>query len=334
MNELETNLKKFYSLPFAKACANGFSALVVALKLASIGHGDDVLVPSFTMAAVANAVLTVGGKPIFVDCDEDALNPSPNQFDMKMTPHTKALIVTHTYGYPADCFSLAKLCERRNIILIEDIAEAIGVKYNDKLVGTFGDFACASLYANKIITAGDGGFVLSKHKNLENRAASYLNHGFSTDFHFIHFEQSGNYKMSGLQAAFAAPAVEDIPIVIKDRERISALYRKHLEGLEKLSTIPKNKFGIDAPWMFGVLAESKDQRKRIRSELAHQGIETRDFFFPLHIQPMIIDKFGLTEEQFPNAVFLGTRGFYLPTFFGLKEEEIEFVCSHLKKATH
>ena len=327
VTELESALKEFYTVPFAKACSSGYSALVLALKLANVGKNDEVVVPSFTMVAVVNAVLTVGATPVFVDCEKDHVNPSPIQFEQKITFSTKALVITHTYGVPGDSINLARLCKKRNIVMIEDIAEAIGVEISGQKAGTFGDFACASLYANKIITSGDGGFVLSKHHDLDSRAKSYTNHGFCEKYHFVHLEHSGNYKMSGLQAAFVIPAVQEIPKVNEDRKRISETYRKHLEDVESLKLLPKNEYGVDTPWMFGVLVESKEKRKYVRQELANNRIETRDFFFPLHLQPMMSELF--VGESYPNTEYLGSHGFYLPTYYGLEEKDIEFICTCL-----
>lgn len=337
VKEFEAELRNYFQVPFAKSCSSGYSALVLALKLACVKPGEEVLIPTFTMAAVVNAVLTVGARPIFVDCEEGNLNPSVSQYKQHITSSTSALIVTHTYGIPADCLSLKMFCEEKRITLIEDIAEAIGSEYCGKLVGTFGHFACASLYANKIITAGDGGFVLSncdiiEADELTQRANSYANHGFSKDYHFVHFESSGNYKMSGLQAAFAIPAVAHISEVVEDRERIAGCYRRHLSEIPGLHLIPKNKYGKDAPWMFGVMVESKKLRTEIRQKLADSGIETRDFFFPLHLQPMMLDLFGSFVEEYPHAEQLGMTGFYLPTFYGMKDTDVEQVARCLKKA--
>ena len=332
VNEFETKLKEFYSLPFAKGCSSGFSALVLALKYAGIGKGDDVIIPSFTFVAVVNAVFTVEANPIFVDCAEGQFNPSSSNYEEKITASTKAIIVAHTYGVPADCHALSTLCKSRGILLIEDIAEAIGTRYKGKLVGTFGDFACSSLYANKVITSGDGGFVISKKEPDPLIAYSYGNHGMLKDIRYFHLVQCGNYKMSGLQAALVIPAVNEIPMVMEDRKRISLSYRKHLSNVPGIVLQPANIYDVDAPWLMGVLAKSKQHRTAYRKDLSKDGIETRDFFFPLHLQPSVIDQIGLGKESLCNAVHLATHGFSLPTCYGLKEEEIELVCNSLKKA--
>ena len=333
VREFERELCAFYGVHMAKACSSGYSALVIALKLAHVGRGDTVLIPSLTMAAVLNAVLSVGASPVFVDCAAGELNPAVEDYAAKITPQTRALIVAHTYGVPADCSALQRFCRERNLTFIEDIAEAIGTKYRGKLVGTFGDFACASLYANKAITSGDGGFVLSTRSedDLKERADSYANHGFTKDYHFVHFEESGNHKMSGLQAALITPAVSRIPHVMEDRNRIARQYRSELQDVSGLTLMPLNPEGLNTPWVFGVMAESKAKRKVIRQALAREGYETRDYFFPLHLQPITL---MLTQElsSLPNAEDMGGRGFYLPTYYGLSKDIIESICKCLKES--
>lgn len=343
VRELETALTSFFKVPFAKACSNGYSALVLALKLAKIRPGDHVLIPSFTMAAVTNAVIAIEGRPIFVDCQEGSFNPSVENYRKCLTEKCTALIVTHTYGIPADCDSLVKFCNENKLVFIEDIAEAIGTDYKGRYVGTFGDFATASLYANKTITSGDGGFILSKNpdiKDLQERANSYVNHGFTRDYHFLHFEHCGNYKMSGLQAAMVLPAVSDIPEILQDRLRISQTYRKYLDGILGLSLMPLNPYGEEGPWMFGVMVESKEKRTKVRAIMAEDGIETRDFFFPLHLQPMTLSgsnndgnrwPFNGHPSLLPNAERLGSTGFYLPTYYNLPEESIKKISDSLIK---
>ena len=335
VREFEDELRAYFRVPLAKACNSGYSALVLALQLGRIGPGDDVLIPTLTMAAVANAVLTAKANPITVDCAKGEFNPSLAEYERQITPKTRALIVTHTYGVPADCPKLQIFCKRKGLIFIEDIAEAIGAECNGKPVGTFGDFACASLYANKAITAGDGGFVLSTRTDpdLFDRANSYANHGFTKDFHFVHFEPSGNYKMSGLQAALVTPAIALIPHVMEDRSRIAQVYRSELDGVAGLELMPMNPYGNDAPWVFAILVESKQMRTKVRQKLADERIETRDFFFPLHLQPFLHEVNPLRQlKSLPNSEDLGSRGFYLPTFYNLPDKEIKRISQCIKDA--
>lgn len=332
VKDLEKKLCSFYSAAWAKCCNSGYSALVLALKNAGIGEGDEVLIPSLTMMAVATAVRDVGAKPVFVDCEGGVLlNPSVQQYREAMTKNTKSIIVTHTYGVPADAPGLRDLCIERDITFIEDIAEAIGTQYDGKYVGTFGDYATASLYANKAITAGDGGFVVSSVEGGMERAKSHVNHGFTPRYHFVHWEFSGNYKMSSLQAAFALPSISKIPEVMQDRERIATQYRRMLGDTPGLQVMPTNPHGADAPWVFGVIVNSKQIRTFVRQKMAEDGIETRDFFFPLHLQPCVVNMLG-EEPSLPNAERLGRTGFYLPTYYGIDDKDLTFIAESLKRA--
>ena len=332
VKDLERELCSFYSVLWAKGCNSGYSALLLALKNATIGEGDEVLIPSLTMSAVVTAVKDVGAKPVFVDCEGgNSLNPSVQQYREAITKNTKGIIVTHTYGVPADGPGLRDLCNEQNIVFIEDIAEAIGTQCGGKYVGTFGHYAIASLYANKAITAGDGGFVLSSVEGGKKRAESHVNHGFTPGHHFVHWEFSGNYKMSSLQAAFVLPAISKIPDVMQDRERIATQYRCQLGGTPGLELMPTNPFGADTPWVFGVIVTSKQIRSSVRHKMAEDGIETRDFFFPLHLQPCVVKLFG-EEPTLPNAERLGQTGFYLPTYYGISDEDIRYIAESLKHA--
>ena len=332
LDEFEEELRKEFGVPFAKACSSGYSALVTALRLADVCEGCEVLVPSLTMIAVLNAVYDVNATPVFVDCAPGELNPSVDEYSAKRTRKTAALIVTHTYGVPANIAEIQAFCGGHRLVLIEDIAEAIGTEFCGKLAGTFGDFACASLYANKAITSGDGGFILSTRKDerLRERADSLVNHGFTKHYHFVHLERCGNHKMSGLQAALATPAVSQISSVMEDRYRISQKYRSELQCVvPQLTPMPVNKWGKDTPWVFGVLADSKETRRRLRQTLADAGYETRDFFLPLHLQPLYLLSGGKLESL-PHCEDMGRRGFYLPTFFGMSDQLIEDICKCLE----
>lgn len=328
VRHLEKALREFYKVPMAKACNSGFASLVIGLKLSGVQAGHEVIAPSFTMAAVGNAILEVGAKPVFIDSQDGHLNPSVAQYAEKITPSTRAVIATYTYGVTPDCDGLAKLCEVHAIAYIEDISEAIGVTYKGRLVGTIGDFGCASLYANKSITAGDGGFVISKRNDdaLYDHANSLTNHAFVREFHFVHFERCGNYKMCGLAAALATPAIPLLPEIIKKRNAIATFYRQNIGGLSGITCMEMPEFGPDAPWVFGIIAEDWSLKNKLRSLLATKfGIETRDYFFPLHLQP-VFQLQNVEPEILPNAERFGKFGFYLPTYHDLTEKDLSYIC--------
>lgn len=338
IQDFQDELKRFFQSPTVKACSNGYSGLLLCLRLAGIGPGDDVLVPSLTMVAVANAVCDVGGKPIYVDVSMDSYNPSPKQFLSSVTENSKAIIVTHTYGLPADLDGIREVCDKHQLALIEDISESIGSTYKGTITGVKGDFAAASLYANKLITSGDGGFVLSRHTEwkgvpLQARLESLVNHGFMPKYHFMHLEQSGNYKMAGLAAALVTPSVKDIPILIQNRIQLANWYRLYLSDVPGIKLMPTVAYSPDAPWVFCVELQSKAKRHEIRCALALKGVETRDFFLPLHLQPALCSvEDTLDPAKFANSEHLGEVGLYLPTYFELKQSQVLWISNALRCA--
>ncbi|CAM4962881.1 unnamed protein product [Rotaria socialis] len=332
--EMAHELRRLFDVPVAQPCANGFISLLLALQSAHIGEdsNDCVLVPSFTMIAVPNAVLYAGATPIFVDNSCDKYNPGVDEYDeaARLVPENykiKAIIVTHTYSIPADIEQLHDMCVKNNWLLIEDISESIGVTINGKLLGTFGSYACASLYANKIITAGDGGFVLSKDPSVATRLASIVNHGFTPSYHFVHFEPCINGKINGLGAALVTPAIKQISQVIHHRSCMAQWYRQGLCAITEYIKFSPRAGDADGPWVFGIECQSRMDRDRLRHYLAFEhGIETRNYFPSLNIQAAFDNLPTFARATCPHAMRLAEIGFYLPSHYWLREDDVFNIC--------
>jgi perosamine synthetase len=320
---LSEKLAALYNVPVVFPTSSGATALVVALLASDIGPHDQVLVPSMTMVAVTNAVKVVGATPVYVDCAPGSVNPSAAEYIARANPKVKCAITTNTFGVPAPMDEIAKLCKEQKWILIEDICESIGTTYNGKLVGSFGDFACGSLYANKIVTAGDGGWVHCMDKKRHDRLKSLVNHGFDPLYHFLHFETAPNAKINGLGAALACASIDHIADVNKHRNWLSQEYRKQLAGTP-LKLLEQGQ--RDEPWVFGVECESHRQKTDLRAFLAQNQIETRNYFFPLHLQPVNFYAGTQTYDiELPNAERLGDVGFYYPSHRYLEEKDIAHI---------
>jgi len=331
--ELASKLREIFDVAVAQPCCNGFAAIVLALRAARVRPGDDVILPSFTMIAVPNAVRLVGARPVPVDNAPESYNPCIREIEAAATDQTKAVIVTHTYGVPTtDMESIAGLCVRRGWSLIEDISESAGILMKTsngsrRLLGTFGDFACASMYANKMLQGGDGGFVLAKDATHGYRLGSLVNHGFTRSYHFVHLEAAPNFKISGLAAAMATGILNSVDEIMTHRSVLARTYRRCLQQTP-LKLMPMCG-PEDTPWVFGVCAEDKAQRQSIRELLAKHGAETRNYFFPVHAQPAHRDQIHVASSNasFPNADYLAETGFYLPSYSALSETDIEWICS-------
>lgn len=324
-------LRQMYNVPSAQPCCNGFASLMLALQAAEVSVGDDVIVPAWTMVAVPNAVSYLGANPLFVDnAPKRSYNPSWVEIEAAATERTKAVIVAHTYAVPCtDLEEIAAGCRRRHWTFIEDISECVGVKSAEgRPLGTYGDFACASMYANKIVHGADAGFVIAKRPEMAARLASICNHGFTKSYHFLHFEKSPNFKINGLGAALALGCLQDVEMVMEHRSALAKEYRKLLADVP-LELQPS--CGLeDAPWVFGVHCRSKSERTALRQHLMQLGIETRDYFFPLHLQPAYQnDKTQL--GQFPVAEELSQIGVYLPIHTDLNAEDVHYIVAAIKK---
>ena len=223
-----------------------------------------------------------------------------------------------------DLTMIVKECKQRDIILIEDISECVGIVIRDKrLLGTFGDFACASMYANKIVNAGDGGFVLCKNLASQAKLEMFLNHGFSKTFHFLHFVPASNCKINGMGAAFGLGALESLDEIMHHRHLLATWYRSQLRKIDsKIKLMPICGCN-DTPWVFGIECVTKMERTMLRRHLYEAGIETRDYFLPLHLQP------AYSHLSFIHSEKLGSTGFYLPTHSNLNEDDVKFICSKI-----
>merc|ERR1719217_1537738 len=206
----------------------------------------------------------------------------------------------------------------------------MGARADDgDLVGTFGDFAVSSLYANKPITAGDGGWVHAKDPTHHDRLKSLINHGFDPAYHFLHFETAPNAKMNGLGCAFVCSQIPDLPRQMQLRGRIASCYRAHLVGLSDVRCIEQAVH--DAPWVFGIQTKDRKRRDELREHLAACGIETRNFFYPLHIEPVnFFEGDGVYEIVLPQAEELSQTGFYLPTHSFLEEDDVKYIAACIK----
>lgn len=280
------------------ACSSGTAALTLALRALGVGPGDEVIVPEFTMIATAWAVTYTGATPVFVDCADD-LNIDVARIEEKITPRTKVIMPVHVYGRRCDMAAVLDIAHQYNLRVVEDSAEAHGIRPT-------GDIACFSLFANKIITAGEGGICLTD----DPRLAAQLDHlramAFTTDHSFVHKKLAYNFRMTAMQAAVALAQTERLDAILATRREIEQRYDQGLKDVPGITLMPPR----DVLWMYDVRAE---RRAELREFLAAEGIETRLFFQPMSRQP------GYFDPAWPglNAAGFAADGLYLPTYTDL-----------------
>ena len=331
LSEFEENFAKIYGVKQAIAVANGTAALHVALMALGIKAGDEVIVPAFTMAASWLAVMYTGAKPVFVDCERETYNIAVDKIVAKITKRTKAIMPVHIYGHPCEMTAIMEIAQRYKLAVIEDAAEVHGATYQGKLAGTFGEIGCFSFYANKIITTGEGGMIITDSLELAEKCRKLkdLHHSATR---FIHDGLGYNYRLTNMQAALGVGELQHLDEYVEKKIWLADLYNQLLADVPGLK-LPITKPGVkNVFWMYAILVDQEKfglDRDELRRALKDRGVETRDFFYAPSDQPVLKDIIG--AERFPNTEFIAAHGLYLPSGLNLTEEQINFVCQKIKE---
>lgn len=332
INLFEEAFANKFKAKYAITCSNGTTALHLALKVFDIKEGDEVIVPTFTMIATANAVKYVGATPVFIDCEFGTWNINVERIEGKINYKTKAIIPVHIYGHPCEMEKIHFLAKKYNLIVIEDAAEAHGAEYNGKLIGSLSDATCFSFYANKIMTTGEGGMITTNNKEFYEKACILRDHAFSSERHFWHKYQGFNFRMTNMQAAIGLAQLENLELLVQNRINNAIIYKEELKEIDQL-ILPDEKINCKSVyWMFAIIVKENSiiNKDKLRYILAENGIETRSFFIPLHLQPMYYDEHN--SESFEISEFACKNGLYLPSSSGLTNSEIKFICKIIKNA--
>ena len=314
VKKFEENFAKFHKKKYAISVSNGTAALEVALKSLNLKKGSEIIIPAFSIISTALCVVKNNLKPILVDVDLDTWNMNPEEILKKINSKTKAIIITHIYGFPVDMSRVLKIAKRKKIFIIEDAAEVIGQRYKNRLCGSFGDVSTFSFYANKHITTGEGGILLTDSKNFYEEAKKIRNLDFDNKKRFQHENLYWNYRLSGLQAALGNSQIKKLDKTINFKIKQGNYYRYLLSDALDFIELPLEEHNgtLNHYWVFGILLKKENVRDKLIEELLKEGIETRPFFWPLHLQPVIKD---ISKEN-KNLIIsekLGRNGLYIPT---------------------
>ena len=322
----EKNFAEFCGCRYGVATHNGTVALHLVLAALNIGPGDEVIVPSLTFVATANAVVYTGATPIFVDSEPDTWNMDPQAIEAAITPRTKVIIPVHLYGHPADMDSINAIAEAHNLLVIEDAAEAHGACYQGRRVGSLSSAAVFSFMGNKIITTGEGGAIVTNDQALAERCFFLENHARMPDNPYWHSELGYNYRMTNLQAALGVAQLEQIDDFMAIRRGNAAYYMSRLQDIPGLTMPPEAPWAENVYWMFAPLIEPEfgPDRDSVMSQLKANGIDSRPFFYPIHAMPMYN-----TGQHLPVAESLSARGINLPSGTLLTIDQIDYICDTL-----
>jgi perosamine synthetase len=312
----EAALAAFHAVPHAVAVSSGTAGLHLALLTLNIGEGDEVIIPSFTFIAVANAVLQVRATPVFAEIDPLTLNLTPETVERAITPRTRAILVVHTFGVPADMDALTAIARRHNLVILEDACEAIGAQFNNYPVGTFGDLAVLGFYPNKQITTGEGGAVLAHDPAHATRLRSLRNQGRVPNGDWLdHAERGYNYRLSELACALGRVQLSRIGEILALRQSAARRYDTLLKDVPHLElpllTLPHRTIS----WFVYVVRLSESaSRDQVQSALAARGIASGRYFAPIHLQPAWRNHPGAVAARLPVTESIARRTLALPFF--------------------
>jgi len=325
ISAFEESFATFCGASHAIACNSGTSALHLALLGVGIGPGDEVIVPTLTYVASANAVRYCGATPVFVDCEPLTMNLNVELIADRLTRRTKAIMAVHLYGHPAEMDGLSKLARDHNLYVIEDAAEAHGARYRGRAAGALGHVAAFSFFGNKILTTGEGGMLTTSDPDLASRVRILRGQGVDPERRYWFPILGYNYRMTNIAAAIGLAQLERAQDHIRARHVVREWYDKYLAGLSPLIRLPHEAEHVrHAFWSYVIILEDHVpwSRDAFMEQLDQCGIETRPVFHPLHTLPF----YRQPQESFPVAEHLAQRGISLPSHALLTEEDVEYIA--------
>jgi perosamine synthetase len=333
--EFEATFTHLTRVGHAIAVSSGTAGLHLSMLALGIGAGDEVIVPSFTFIAAANAIRYVGATPVFVDIDSLTLNLLPSAVERSISPRTRAILAVHTFGVPADMPALVALARRHHLALIEDACEALGATINSQPIGSFGDVAVFAFYPNKQITTGEGGMIVTRDSRLAAHMRSLRNQGRTpSDSWLQHTEVGYNYRLSEIACTLGIGQMGRLASILDRREQIARLYRQHLCAEPSL-TLPINEIpGSRISWFVYVVrlvdAFTQQQRDQVIHDLEQAGIGCARYFAPVHLQAAYADL--PIAEDLAITESVAARTIALPFFNRINDSQIATVCEALKLA--
>jgi len=336
MAEFEEAVAAVAGVPYGIAVSSGTAGLHLCLSALGIGEGDEVILPSFTFIAAGNAVLYQRAKPVFVDIDALNLNLDPVRIEEKITTRTRAIIVVHTFGHPADLDPIMEIARKHGLAVIEDACEAIGAEYRGRSVGGIGDFGVFGFYPNKPITTGEGGMVVTRDARFAETMRALRNQGRSADDGWLEHSLLGyNYRLSEINCALGVAQVKRLNAILETREAVAMRYAKELRLVPEVIVPPLKIEDGRACWFVFVVRLAarftRADRDSICEQLTARGIGCGRYFAPLHLQPLFAE-YANSHDDLTVTEQVADRTLALPFFNRLTDEQISEVCRSLREA--
>lgn len=320
--EFEQRLAEIFGVKYSLAVSNCTAALIISLTAMGIGRGDEVIAPDFTFIASINAIRLAGATPGLVDINPQTFTIDPDAAEAAITPKTKAIMPVHLYGQAAEIDRICAIAEKHGLRVIEDTAQGLGVKFRDQPVGSFGDVSCLSFFADKSITIGEGGLVLTNSEDLFKELLMLKNDGRLERGIYLHDRVGYNFRITDLQAAVGVAQLNKLDTIIHRKRGNEELYRQLLADVNGVELPYRDPRCFGVPHRVNILVDDPESLQRY---LAQKGIGSRRFYYPVHRQPCYN-----ISAHFPNTEHVYSRGLSLPSAPTLAESQIEFVSAKIK----
>jgi perosamine synthetase len=329
LTRFEKDFAAFAGTRFALATSSGTTALHIALLSLGVQPGDEVIVPTFTYVATANAVQYCGAIPVLVDCERDTWNLDPGKLAAAITPRTVGIIPVHLYGHPCEMELISAIARQHRLWVIEDAAEAHGAWYQGRRVGTFGAAAAFSLFGNKIITTGEGGVVTTNDEQLAEKLHMLRGQGMDPERRYWFPIVGFNYRMTNTAAALGVSQLMKIDKLIAAHRRVAGWYREEFEGTPDVA-LPVERDGVFSVfWLYSIRMISAECRPELRDALMESlkadGIDTRPFFYPMHVMPVYRQ-----DGDFEVSERVASSGLNLPSSPLLEREDVAYIAARVK----
>jgi perosamine synthetase len=343
IEEFEEKWATYCGMKYGVAVSNGTTALQVAVRCLNLKPGEEVIMPTFTIISCALAIIECGGVPVLVDSDPHTWCMDVSQVRTKITSRTRAIMPVHIYGHPVDMDPLLELAEQYHLKIIEDAAEVHGAEYLSgrngpnptwKRCGGMADLSTFSFYANKLITTGEGGMLLTSDAGFAEKARSLRNLCFQPERRFYHTELGYNFRLTNVQAALGLAQLERFDQIIAKKRWLGQAYTERLKDIAILQLPVEEPWARQVYWMYGLILDGSTKMNAIEfaERLQAMGVQTRPFFLGMHEQPVFLERGLFRDEHHPVAERLARQGLYLPSGLALSEAQMERVCEAVRKA--
>jgi perosamine synthetase len=340
--DFEKKWASYCGMKYGVAVSSGTAALQLAIRCLNLEPGDEIILPAFTIISCALAIIYNNCIPVLVDCDPHTWCMDISKVEEKITSKTRAVMPVHIYGHPVDMDPLIALAKKYDLAIIEDAAEAHGAKYLSirkgksswKHCGGIGDINAFSFYANKIITTGEGGMILTNNGSFAENAYSFRNLCFRPERRFYHTDLGYNFLMTNLQAAIGSAQVGRINDLISKKKWMGRAYTERLKDIPFLQLPVEKSWANQVYWMYGIIVDKCTGMNgtTLANKLYELGVETRPFFLGLHEQPALKNRGFFQNENYPVSEYISRQGIYLPSGLAITETQLDQVCLAVQQA--